>query len=68
MNDTSERAIQIIVTIGRILLHHAKLDKYFWAEAAMTAIYINNPFPSHMTDYKTPFDIVYKYKPSVKHM
>uniref|UniRef100_H3HA46 Integrase catalytic domain-containing protein n=1 Tax=Phytophthora ramorum TaxID=164328 RepID=H3HA46_PHYRM len=38
-NGTAERAIRTIVTIGRSMLHHAKLDKCFWAEAAMTAIY-----------------------------
>ncbi|KAG4040809.1 hypothetical protein PC123_g23656 [Phytophthora cactorum] len=28
------------------MLHHAKLDKCFWAEAAMTAIYVKNRLPS----------------------
>ena len=28
-NGTAERAIRTIVTIGRSLLHHANLDKYF---------------------------------------
>ncbi|KAG2762456.1 hypothetical protein Pcac1_g25780 [Phytophthora cactorum] len=41
-NGTAERAIRTIVTIGRSMLHHAKLDKCFWAEAAMTAIYVKN--------------------------
>ncbi|KAG2768191.1 hypothetical protein Pcac1_g20465 [Phytophthora cactorum] len=41
-NGTAERAIRTIVTIGRSMLHHAKLDKRFWAEAAMTAIYVKN--------------------------
>ena len=39
-NGTAERAIRTIVTIGRSMLHYAKLNKCFWAEAAMTAIYI----------------------------
>ena len=43
---TAERAIRTIVTIGRSLLHHAKLEKRFWAEAAMTATYIKNRLPS----------------------
>ncbi|KAG2872200.1 hypothetical protein PC115_g24668 [Phytophthora cactorum] len=30
-NGTAERAIRTIVTIGRSMLHHAKLDKCFWA-------------------------------------
>ena len=37
-NGTAERAIRTIVTIVRSMLHHAKLDKCFWGEAAMTAI------------------------------
>ncbi|KAG2767022.1 hypothetical protein PC111_g25091 [Phytophthora cactorum] len=50
------------------MLHHAKLDKRFWAEAAMTAIYVKNRLPSSKIEHKTPFEIVYKSKPSVKHM
>ncbi|KAG2760792.1 hypothetical protein Pcac1_g27314 [Phytophthora cactorum] len=67
-NGTSERAIRTIVTIGRSMLHHAKLDKCFWAEAAVTAIYVKNRLPSPKIEHKTPFEIVYKSKPSVKHM
>ncbi|KAG3024703.1 hypothetical protein PC121_g24756 [Phytophthora cactorum] len=67
-NGTAERAIRTIVTIDRSMLHHAKLDKRFWAEAAMTAIYVKNRLPSPKIEHKTPFEIVYKSKPSVKHM
>ena len=45
-NGTAERAIRTIVTIGHSMLHHAKMDKCFWAKAAMTAIYIKNRLPS----------------------
>uniref|UniRef100_A0AAV1VCE7 Integrase catalytic domain-containing protein n=1 Tax=Peronospora matthiolae TaxID=2874970 RepID=A0AAV1VCE7_9STRA len=67
-NGTADRAIRTIVTIGRSMLHHAKLDKCFWAEAAMTAIYVKNRLPSPKVVHKTPFEIVYNLKPSVKHM
>ncbi|KAG2804801.1 hypothetical protein PC116_g34565 [Phytophthora cactorum] len=50
------------------MLHHAKLDKCFWAEAAMTAIYVKNRLPSPKIEHKTPFEIVYKSKPSVEHI
>ncbi|KAG6578218.1 Copia protein [Phytophthora cinnamomi] len=50
------------------MLHYAGLDKTFWAEAAMTAIYIKNRLPSPKSPDKTPFEIVYKSKPNVKHM
>ncbi|KAG4035993.1 hypothetical protein PC123_g28439 [Phytophthora cactorum] len=53
-NGTAERAIRTIVTIGRSMLHHAKLDKCFWAEAAVTAIYVKNRLPSPKIEHKTP--------------
>ena len=67
-NATAERAIRTIFTIGSSLLHHAKLEKCFWAEAAMTAIYIKNHLPSPKIPLKTLFEIVCGSKPSVKHM
>ncbi|KAG3239233.1 hypothetical protein PI124_g15825 [Phytophthora idaei] len=67
-NGTAERAIGTIATIGRSMLHHAKLDKCFWGEATMSAIYVKNRLPSPKIENKTPFEIVYKSKPSVKHM
>uniref|UniRef100_A0AAV1U7Z5 Integrase catalytic domain-containing protein n=1 Tax=Peronospora matthiolae TaxID=2874970 RepID=A0AAV1U7Z5_9STRA len=67
-NGTAERAIRTIVTIGRSMLHHAKLEKCFWAEAAMTASYVKNRLPSPKVMHKTPFEIVHNSKPSVKHM
>ena len=67
-NGTAERAIRSIVTISRSMLHHVRLDKSFWAEAAMTTIYIKNRLPSPKSDSKTPFEMVNKFKPSVKHM
>ena len=45
-NVTAERAIRTIFTIGRSILHHAKLHKCVLAEVAMTAVYVNNRLPS----------------------
>uniref|UniRef100_A0AAV1VEU0 Polyprotein n=1 Tax=Peronospora matthiolae TaxID=2874970 RepID=A0AAV1VEU0_9STRA len=50
------------------MLHYAKLDKCFWAEAAMTAIYIKNRLPSPKCQDRTPFEIVNGFRPSVKRM
>uniref|UniRef100_A0AAV1U9M7 Reverse transcriptase Ty1/copia-type domain-containing protein n=1 Tax=Peronospora matthiolae TaxID=2874970 RepID=A0AAV1U9M7_9STRA len=50
------------------MLHHAKLEKCFCAEAAMTAIYVKNRLPSPKDVHKTPFEIVHNSKPSVNHM
>jgi len=67
-NGTAERAFRTTITIGRSMLHHAMLSKCFWAEAAMTAIYVKNRLPSPKIVHKTPFEIAYKSKPSVKFM
>ena len=67
-NGTAERAFRTIVTIGHSMLHHAKMDKCFWDDAAMTAIYVKNRLPSPKIAHKTPFEIVHNTKPSVKHM
>uniref|UniRef100_H3GNZ2 Integrase catalytic domain-containing protein n=1 Tax=Phytophthora ramorum TaxID=164328 RepID=H3GNZ2_PHYRM len=67
-NVMAERAIRTIVMIGHSMLHYAKLDKCFWAEAAMTVIFVKNRLSSPTVEHKTPFEIVYKSKPSVKHM
>uniref|UniRef100_A0AAV1UL18 Integrase catalytic domain-containing protein n=1 Tax=Peronospora matthiolae TaxID=2874970 RepID=A0AAV1UL18_9STRA len=65
-NGAAERAIRTIVTIGRRMLNYAKLDKCFWAEAAMTAIYIKNRLPAPKCQDQTPFEIVNGFLPSVK--
>ena len=44
-NGTAERAIRTIVIIGRTMLYHAKLDKRFQGEAAMTTSYVKNHLP-----------------------
>ena len=67
-NSTAERNIRSIVTMGRSMLHHARLDKRFWAEAAMAAIYIKNRLPSPKSDNKTPYEMIHGVKPSIKHM
>ncbi|CAH0486490.1 unnamed protein product [Peronospora farinosa] len=68
INGTAERSIRTIVTIGRTMLHYAKLEKCFWAEAAMTAIYIKNRLPSPKCQDQTPFEIINGHQPSVKNM
>ena len=50
------------------MLHYAKLDKCFWAETAMTAIYIKNRLPSPKYHDQTPFEIINKFRLGVKHM
>ncbi|GAB9475053.1 Copia protein [Globisporangium polare] len=67
-NGTAECGIRSIVTVGFSMLHHARLVTSFWAEAAMTAIYIKNRLPFAEFNSIMPYEKVYKFKPNVKHM
>ena len=67
-NATGECGIRTIVTIGRSMLQHARLDKSFWGEAAMTAVSVKNRLRSPTSATKTPYEMVYGMKPIIKHM
>ena len=65
-NGLSERSNGLILEKVRSMLYHSKLTKSFWSYAARTAIYILNRTYSKVIG-KTPYEIVYNRKPSVKH-
>jgi len=65
---TAERYIRTVVTMVRAMLHHACLPKEFWVEFAQTAVYIKNRLSNPKHKEATPYEILYKYKPSMKHL
>ncbi|POM76995.1 Hypothetical protein PHPALM_5696 [Phytophthora palmivora] len=67
-NATAERANRTIVTIGRsMLLNEVLTIEFTWWRVEKSRI-DKNRLPSPKSPDKTPFEIVYKSKPSVKHM
>ncbi|KAA0061159.1 Retrovirus-related Pol polyprotein from transposon TNT 1-94 [Cucumis melo var. makuwa] len=50
----------------RCMLHEKSLPKKFWAEAANTAVFFQNRFPTKAVKEKTPVEAWYGYKPSLK--
>jgi len=56
-NGVAERMNRTLLDCVRSLLHTAKIDKKFWAEALSTTVYIRNrmftrSLPKHVTPYK----------------
>ncbi|XP_072094084.1 uncharacterized mitochondrial protein AtMg00710-like [Arachis hypogaea] len=51
--------------MARCMLHEKELPKEFWAEAANTAVFLQNRLPSKALKDKTPFEAWYGYKPSL---
>lgn len=49
----------------RCMLHDKELPKNFWAEAASTAVFLQNRLLTKALKDKTPFEAWYGYKPSL---
>lgn len=48
------------------MLHEKNLPKSFWAEAANTAVFLQNRLPTKALNDQTPFEAWYGNKPSLK--
>ena len=64
-NGVSERRNRYIMEMARCMLHEKNLPKVFWAEAANTAVFLQNRLPTKLLAEKTPFEVWYNYKPSL---
>lgn len=67
-NGSAERKNRTVIEKSRCLLFDAGLDKQFWAEAANTAVYLQNRTIAASLNGKTPFEIWTGSKPDVSHL
>ncbi|KAI3759425.1 hypothetical protein L6452_07232 [Arctium lappa] len=67
-NGVVERKHRHLLEMARSLKFEASLPTKFWGECVMTAAYIINRLPSKVIGFKTPFEILFKQKPSYEHM
>jgi hypothetical protein len=67
-NRVAERANRTIVEMTRSMIHAQKLDKSFWAEAVVNAVYTRNRCPTRALEGMTPEEAWSGRKPSVAHM
>ncbi|GBP34515.1 Retrovirus-related Pol polyprotein from transposon TNT 1-94 [Eumeta japonica] len=65
-NGLSERYNRTIVEKAKCLLFDAGLEKRFWAEAAHTAVYLQNRTVTTSLNYRTPFEIWTGRKPDAE--
>lgn len=59
-NGKVERKHRAIVRIARSLLFGANLPIKFWGEAILHATYILNRWPNIVTNWKTPYELLFK--------
>lgn len=62
-NGVSERRNRYVMEMARCMLHEKDFPKFLWAEAANTAVFIQNRLPSAALEEKTPLEFWYGYTP-----
>ncbi|XP_075106896.1 uncharacterized protein LOC142179903 [Nicotiana tabacum] len=67
-NRVVERKHRTILEMARSLRFQASIPLRFWGEYVTTTIYLINRLPSKVIGYKTPFEMLYLYPPSVQHL
>ena len=67
-NGIVERKHKHLLEVARALMIQANLPQQFWGESILTAVYLVNRFPTPLLQYKTPFEILFKDKPSCTHL
>jgi len=67
-NGVAERRNRTLVEAARCLLIQSGLPQSFWAEAVSAANYVRNRCPSKSLNGRTPYEVWYGEKPSVRHL
>jgi transposase InsO family protein len=67
-NGVVERRNQTIVEMAGCMLKSMNVPGKFWGEAVKTVVYLLNRSPTKSLDGKTPFEVWYGRKPSVRHL
>ena len=67
-NGFIERDIRTIFEAARVILNKSELSKELWAEAVNTSVYTMNRSVNSSNQVKTPFELWFGMKPSVKNL
>lgn len=67
-NGIAERYNRSIMNMTRAMLKKAKLDKKYWAEALITAVYLKNVVATRVLEWKTPYECWNMKKPKLEYL
>jgi len=67
-NGIVERKHKHLLEVARALLIQANVPQQFWGGSVLTAAYLINRFPTPLLENRSPFELLYKEKPSYVHL
>lgn len=68
LNGVAERYNRTVMDMSRCLLKEAKVNRMYWSEIVQTAAYLKNRTLACTVERKTPYEIFFNEKPSVKYL
>ncbi|KAJ0837766.1 putative RNA-directed DNA polymerase [Helianthus annuus] len=66
-NGVAERKHRHLLNLARSLLFQSGVPLKFWSDCLLTAVYIINRLPSSVLLGKSPYELVFGFKPSLAH-